>query len=177
MPTESGTYQALAERILTGDRDGLRARWEFGRALLAERAANGGNQLPDGRLDGLARTYDLDRRELQRWVQFAEEFDTEEKYDTACRTYGSWHAIANRVRGPRGSAVRRGAGEAETLPVRGSVLRWLREVTRAAHAAGLARNADDLGHGLEAVRQFLEGVAREAWKEHLESRHALLEAA
>lgn len=76
MPTELGTYQTLAERIRTGDRAALRARWEFGRRLLAEREANGGNQLPAGRLDDLSRTYDLDRRELQRWMQFAEEFDT-----------------------------------------------------------------------------------------------------
>ena len=43
-------YRELERRIRTTDEDALRARWEFGRRLLAEREANGGNKLPDGRL-------------------------------------------------------------------------------------------------------------------------------
>src|SRR5439155_14948905 len=41
-PRRWRAYRALERRIRTTDEDALRARWEFGRRLLAEREANGG---------------------------------------------------------------------------------------------------------------------------------------
>ena len=54
---ESAVDHALATlvemdaRVDGAEHDGIWARWEFGNALLVERAANGGKQLPHGRLD------------------------------------------------------------------------------------------------------------------------------
>ena len=135
MPTELGTYQEFEERIRATDRDGLLARWEFGRALVRERDANGGNRLPNGRLDALRNTLRIrSRRELQRRMQFAEQYPTEGRVADAFAEYSTWHEIVRRGLGRR-RAQPGGAIAAEQGPLRKSVPRlsqhpidWLTEL-------------------------------------------------
>lgn len=91
------TYQTLAKQIKDADAaeiaaqgDRLWNRWEFGRKLLAERK---GKQLPAGRLDEVCAEVDRSRREVQKWVQFAEQYPTEAKVRRADALHQSWESI------------------------------------------------------------------------------------
>lgn len=98
-PAAIGAYRELEERISGCEADAIRARWDFGRALLAEREANGGKKLPDGRLDELADALAIASRvELKNRMQFAAEYADPA---AALAEFGSWHAICCRGLGER----------------------------------------------------------------------------
>jgi ParB family chromosome partitioning protein len=73
------------------------ARWEFGRRLLAERAAHGGNQLPHGRMEEVCTAIRKRRTEVQSRMQFAEEYNTAAKVADASATFGSWRDICKNL--------------------------------------------------------------------------------
>lgn len=86
-------YLKLEKRITDDDRGGVIERWRYGRLLLEART--GRKQLPHGLIDGLTKEAEraginLSRREIQRRIQCAEAYDTEEKCARAGRTFGSW---------------------------------------------------------------------------------------
>jgi phage N-6-adenine-methyltransferase len=85
-------FIALDKRVDGAEGEGLRARWEFGRLLLAKRV---GKQLPKGLLDDIARETGKSRQELGYRMQFAEKFPTEEEVSNAVGKFGSWHGIVN----------------------------------------------------------------------------------
>lgn len=83
-------YRVLAGRISAADdvlgdaiSDGIRARWDFGKALLAERGTR--KQLPNGRMEEICKLVGNGEREVQRWVQFAEQYPTEDAVRLAGR--------------------------------------------------------------------------------------------
>lgn len=80
----------LDEAVDAAEGEGLRARWEFGCALLSRRR---GKQLPNGLLDDLIKQTGKSRTELQYRVQFAERFPTEAEVSNALDTYKSWRDI------------------------------------------------------------------------------------
>lgn len=80
------------QRADAANGEGVRARWEFGRVLLAERV---GKQLPKGRLDEVAAMTGKSRAELKHRVLFAERFPTEGEVDNAVIHFKTWHAIVN----------------------------------------------------------------------------------
>jgi hypothetical protein len=82
----------LEAQIAASDDEGIRARWESGRWLLAQRK---GKQLPNGLLDQLVAATSGHEREFQRRMQFAERYSSEDEVRHACRTYGSWHRIVS----------------------------------------------------------------------------------
>jgi phage N-6-adenine-methyltransferase len=84
----------LDARVDRAEDDGIRARWEFGRALLRERI---GKQLPAGRLDALAELTGKSRQELGRRMTFAERFPTEGEVSHVVSNFTSWHAIVNEL--------------------------------------------------------------------------------
>ncbi len=88
-------YVALEKRIDGAESDGIEARWDFGQRLLDERAANGGKQLPHGRLDEIVEATGKSRREIQFRIQFAEQYPTPEKVRNALHTFGSWYGIVS----------------------------------------------------------------------------------
>ena len=96
---ESAVDHALAmlvemdARVNGAEHDGIWARWEFGNALLVERAANGGKQLPHGRLDEVCAATGKSEREIRYRIQFAEQHPTKEKVGTAVQTFSSWTQI------------------------------------------------------------------------------------
>ena len=84
-------YVALENKILGAEADGVVVRWQFGKALLAERI---GKQLPKGRLAEIAAAVNLkNTRELHHRMRLAELYPTETQVRTAVHTYKSWTAI------------------------------------------------------------------------------------
>lgn len=82
----------LEERIAGAEGDGLRARWEFGRDLLAERV---GKKLPPGRLGDVSAETGASRREIQTRMQFAEHFADETALRDAIAQWRSWFRIVH----------------------------------------------------------------------------------
>lgn len=83
-------FVKLDKQVDAAEGDGIRARWEFGKALLAERR---GKLLPRGRLDEICTAIGKSRSELQYRMQFAYRHATERELSNAVRQYGSWHEI------------------------------------------------------------------------------------
>jgi DNA N-6-adenine-methyltransferase (Dam) len=85
-------YRFLAQRVDQSEGVGIRARWEFGQEILKERRANGGKQLPDGRLDEICAFVKKSRATVSDWVLFAERYKDQE---VSClqETYGTWREI------------------------------------------------------------------------------------
>ena len=85
VPEPDAAYVALEQGIESAETEALLLRWAFGKALVAERAAHGGRQLPHGRLDIVAAAVGRGRRELQHRMRFAElcptEREAKQKFD------------------------------------------------------------------------------------------------
>lgn len=100
-------------RVDGAEHDGIFARWEFGRALLKEREAHGGKQLPHGRLDEVCGATGKSRSEIQYRVQLADKYRTEEEVSTVVGTLGSWTAIRDELTGSDKPHVSRNTGQSE----------------------------------------------------------------
>lgn len=83
----------IEERIGAAEGSGLRARWDFGRELLAERGPDG--RLPRGRLKQVAERCGCQKAEISRRMLFADRFPTEEERDHAMIAFGSWYQVVN----------------------------------------------------------------------------------
>ncbi len=99
VPDDEAGYQELERHIQHCDETAILVRWQFGRALLAERQAHGGKQLPAGRLEVVARAVGRSTRELQHRIRFSELFGSETEARNAFRSFGSWHAIVEALSG------------------------------------------------------------------------------
>ncbi len=159
------TYRELEERIRENEQAGLHARWAFGRALLAERDENGGKKLPDRRLAELANALAISRAEIKNRMQFAARYPTEE--DVRGLGAVSWHEICRARLGERSTATEarlksspRDHDDAFRVPER--LRPRLAAVTRAAHTAGRI-SSDNLGSGVAALLDFVEGGGRKPW--------------
>lgn len=80
----------IDQSIDAHETDGLRARWEFGRLMLAERDKNGGKKLPPGYLTALCERTGKSRTELTYRAQFAEKYPTEDSLLNALSNGASW---------------------------------------------------------------------------------------
>jgi ParB family chromosome partitioning protein len=87
------TYLLLDKRVDEAEGDGIFARWEFGRELLAERV---GKQLPKGRLDEVVEAIGKKRREVQYRIAFAEDYPTEKEVRDAITHFGSWYNVVHK---------------------------------------------------------------------------------
>jgi hypothetical protein len=83
----------LEERIGGAESEGLRARWEFGRELLAARDGKG--RLPNGYLKAVCAETKSSRSELVYRMQFAERFPTEDELSNALDSYRSWFSVVS----------------------------------------------------------------------------------
>ena len=112
---DDAVYKPLEERVRKGDLDALRARWEFGRALLWERGDR--ERLPKGRLAHIANALAISEAELRNRMQFARERATEEDVRSAFEEYGSWSAICARGMGERGTLTPLPPEHSQGVPV------------------------------------------------------------
>jgi N6-adenosine-specific RNA methylase IME4 len=85
----------IEARIGDAEGSGLRARWEFGRELLAARGEHG--RLPNRYLTDVAERVQVSRSELKYRMQFAERYPTEDELATAVASYRSWWDIRERA--------------------------------------------------------------------------------
>lgn len=85
----------IEERISGAEDTGLRARWEFGRELLAARDGKG--RLPNGYLKAVAERTGASRTELTYRTQFAERYPEQEQLLNAIEQFGSWFAITQKA--------------------------------------------------------------------------------
>lgn len=106
-------YRELDALVDKAEGDGIMARWEFGRRLLVEREANGGKQLPHGRLDAICAAIGKSRREVQSRVQFAEHYRSDEEVRNALRTFPSWRDVIETLTESNGAHVSHNSGENE----------------------------------------------------------------
>jgi hypothetical protein len=85
-------YIDLDRAIDAADASSIRARWEFGRALLSERV---GRKLPEGRLDEIVEAVGKSRAEIQYRMLFATRFPDANALLNAVEQWGSWHRVVN----------------------------------------------------------------------------------
>ena len=85
----------IEEQIAQAEDRGLRARWEFGHQLLAERDGKG--RLPNGFMRDVAERTGASRAELTYRMQFAERFPTEDELLTAVNSFGSWTEVREKA--------------------------------------------------------------------------------
>lgn len=85
-------------RVDAAEDDGIRARWEYGQALLRRRV---GKQLPKGLLDEEVAKTGKSRSELKQRVWFATVYPTEREMVTAVTTFKSWTEIRDSLAKPR----------------------------------------------------------------------------
>ena len=91
----------LDQRIDANESDALRARWEFGRQMLAMRDRAG--RLPNGYLAALVERTGKGRSELKYRAQFAAMYD-EEQLANALASHPSWRDLAASLKADRDAA-------------------------------------------------------------------------
>ena len=92
-------YRQLDTKVDAAEHDGIMARWEFGQRLLQERIANGGKQLPHGRLDAIANAIGKSRSEVGRRMAVADRYRTPEEVSHAWETFKSWRDLCADIEG------------------------------------------------------------------------------
>ncbi len=91
-------YLKLEQKIAADEFGGIKHRWDFGRALLKEKA--GRQKLPDGMLADIvaaatAAGLKVSEREIQRRIKCAEVYVNDRQLRHACDAMGSWRALVN----------------------------------------------------------------------------------
>ncbi len=94
--TDIETLVLIDKQIDENESCALRARWEFGREMLAMRDGKG--RLPDGKLTELVAATGKNRVELSRRVRFAERYSTEDELCHAVTQLGSWHQVVKNLK-------------------------------------------------------------------------------
>ena len=103
----------LDRKVDAAEGEGIMARWEFGRELVAIKDRNKSKQLPHGLVGELVERTGKHEREIQRRAKFAETFQTEEEVRHVCRTFPSWHEIVHDALPAKGAHVGNNSGENE----------------------------------------------------------------
>ena len=81
----------LEEKIRTGDRAGIEARWEFGRRLLERRGDT--KQLPKGLMEAIVAQHGIGASEIRHRVRFAEKYPDKTEVSIMIETYRTWREI------------------------------------------------------------------------------------
>lgn len=92
----------IDQSIDENESSALRARWEFGKQMLAARDGKG--RLPNGYLAELVERTGKSRDELSKRARFAERYPTESEMYNAVLQFGSWHQIANNLKAEKDAA-------------------------------------------------------------------------
>lgn len=99
------------------------ARWEFGRRIKAERDANGGKRLPQGRMAELCALTGKKDRELNYRMQFAELCPTETEVSQRVAEVASWREVVKSFAPSRDAsgAAARGSSPRESTAIANEV--------------------------------------------------------
>jgi site-specific DNA-methyltransferase (adenine-specific) len=109
----NGRYVELDRKVDAAEGDGIMARWEFGREVLAERV---GKQLPKGRLDAIAEAIGKSRAEVGLRALFASRFPDRQQVANAISNFGSWYSIVNDALASKGQLADRDRRAREITP-------------------------------------------------------------
>ena len=96
------TLVLIDKRIDENESDALRARWEFGREMLANRDVSG--KLPVGMLSEVAARVGKSRSEIGHRMRFATRFATEDECANAVSTLGSWREVVRNLKAEKDAA-------------------------------------------------------------------------
>jgi hypothetical protein len=88
--TSINKLEEIEQRVTRSNEEGLRARWEFGREVLAQRS---GRQLPRAYLAQVVERTGVNKEEIRRRMRFAERYPSEDELSHAVTEFGSWHAV------------------------------------------------------------------------------------
>ena len=149
-------FVAIEKRIGLAEKDGIVARWEFGRVLLAERDRNGGKQLPNGRLAEVCAAVGVSQAEVRNRMQFAVEHRTRDQVATAVVTCGSWTAVRDQL-GDRGQPT---TGEIDATPFADATLEECEAVIEQGLAWMHAHFSDGTGldNSIERAITWMHGI-------------------
>jgi N6-adenosine-specific RNA methylase IME4 len=86
----------IDQEIDANEAGALRARWEFGRQMLAAR--DGAGRLPNGYLAALVERTGKSRRELSYRAQFAATYADEDELCNALHSFDSWRELAKALK-------------------------------------------------------------------------------
>lgn len=87
---------AYERRVVAAEHDGLEARWEFGRELLAKRVEYKGRRvIPRDLMAEAMSQLGLGRSEINHRVQFAEAYPSQDQMSDAVRDYPTWRAMTH----------------------------------------------------------------------------------
>jgi len=92
----------IDKQIDENESTALRARWEFGREMLAAR--DGAGRLPNGYLAELAQRTGKSRTELSRRAIFATRYPSEGQLLHAVEQFPSWHEVAKNLKAEKDAA-------------------------------------------------------------------------
>lgn len=109
VPSMAKKLREMQERVNTGEREGLLARWEMGRLMLPWRA--GRKQLSKGQLANIEEITGLGRVELGRRMRFADRYPDEDELRHAMTKFPTWFEIVkeglyDKRAKPEGSSLR-----------------------------------------------------------------------
>ena len=96
------TLVLIDKRIDENESTALRARWDFGREMLAAR--DGAGRLPNGYLAELAQRTGKSRTELSRRAIFATRYPSEGELLHAVEQFPSWHEVAKNLKAEKDAA-------------------------------------------------------------------------
>lgn len=140
------------DTIVDSQRESIRKRWEFGKALLARRV---GKQLPNGLLDTLVAEIGCSRSELQYRMQAAEQYPTEDEVSTALDTRPSWTQFKKHLAKPKPEPAQRKGKPIPASPISRDP-NHEEIVSRSKSGESRASIAKDLGVTDRTVRRELE---------------------
>lgn len=100
--TDIESLVLLDKQIDENESCALRARWEFGREMLAAR--DGAGRLPNGYITELTQVTGKSRSELGRRVQFASMYETEEELSHAVGQFSSWREVWKSLKADKDAA-------------------------------------------------------------------------
>jgi hypothetical protein len=94
-PTLVADLRRLDDAVNADENHSIRARWEFGRRILAFYLPpeSTRKQLPKGVLDALSRELRVHRSEVGARMKFAKTYQTEQQLSTVIESFRSWSAI------------------------------------------------------------------------------------
>lgn len=100
--TDIETLVLIDKQIDENESCALRARWEFGREMLAAR--DGAGRLPNGYLTQLSERTGKSRTELSRRAIFATRYPSESELLHAVEQFPSWHEVAKNLKAEKDAA-------------------------------------------------------------------------
>lgn len=152
----------IEQRIIGTENEGIIARWEFGKEILLHRKGN--EFLPDGFLKQLCRDLNLNEKEVQRRIRFAQMFPSKDNADQAGRDYKTWGRITHEAiiipKIPRDKKVKK-QKRVEPITFNRRLLANLRKKRKEARDVEITRKWRPEAISVAELHEILEWIEKE----------------